>query len=134
MERRASRSDVYKLSYDAENHLTAVSGDATASFGYDGDGQRITSTEGGVTTAYIGSYFEWNESAGTWITCISSVKHGLVERPVDWPWSSLHRFEKMGYYEKSWEWTFPRRYWIWNVGSRGVVRPDAPYALTIAKL
>ena len=31
------------------------------------------------------------------------VQHGLVERPVDWPWSSFHRFVKTGYYVKEWE-------------------------------
>ena len=30
------------------------------------------------------------------------VKHGLVKRPEDWPWSSFHRFVKIGCYEKSW--------------------------------
>ena len=68
MAKRIYECDIRKddtLAYDAENHLTAVSGDATASFGYNGDGQRITSTEGGVTTAYIGNYFEWNVATQT---------------------------------------------------------------------
>jgi len=30
------------------------------------------------------------------------VRHGLVKRPVDWPWSSFHRFVKMGAYDKNW--------------------------------
>ena len=30
------------------------------------------------------------------------VKHGLVKRVQDWPWSSFHRFVEMGYYEKDW--------------------------------
>jgi len=30
------------------------------------------------------------------------VRHGLVKRPVDWPWSSFHRFVKMGTYDKNW--------------------------------
>ncbi len=30
------------------------------------------------------------------------VKHGLVKRVVDWPWSSFHRFVKMGLYEPDW--------------------------------
>jgi len=30
------------------------------------------------------------------------VKHGLVERVVDWPWSSFHRYVKVGYYEADW--------------------------------
>ena len=30
------------------------------------------------------------------------VKHGLVRRVVEWPWSSFHRYVKMGYYERGW--------------------------------
>ncbi len=30
------------------------------------------------------------------------VKHGLVQRAWDWPWSSFHRYVKMGLYEKDW--------------------------------
>ncbi len=30
------------------------------------------------------------------------VKHGLVTRVVDWPWSSFHRFAKMGLYSPEW--------------------------------
>ncbi len=30
------------------------------------------------------------------------VKHGLVKRVADWPWSSFHRFVKMGLYEPDW--------------------------------
>jgi putative transposase len=30
------------------------------------------------------------------------VKHGLVESVVEWPWSSFHRYVKMGYYKKGW--------------------------------
>jgi RHS repeat-associated protein len=57
----------YLLSYDAENRLTSVSGAASASFVYDGDGQRVKSTLGGVTTAYIGDYFEWTGSTSTMV-------------------------------------------------------------------
>jgi RHS repeat-associated protein len=49
-----------RQSYAAENRLTQVSGAATASFGYDGDGKRVIGTEGGATTVYIGNYFEWH--------------------------------------------------------------------------
>ena len=45
--------------YDAENRMTAVSGAATATFVYDGDGKRVKVVVGGVTTTYIGNYFEW---------------------------------------------------------------------------
>ena len=49
----------YTLTYDAENRLTAVSGAATASFTYDGAGNQVKGTVGGVTTVYVGNYFEW---------------------------------------------------------------------------
>ncbi len=48
----------YTLSYDAENRLTNVSGGATATFTYNGDGNRVKSTVGSTTTAYIGNYLE----------------------------------------------------------------------------
>jgi len=37
----------------------------TAAFKYDGDGNRVQGTVGGVTTIYIGSYFEWTGSGST---------------------------------------------------------------------
>jgi hypothetical protein len=37
-----------------------VSGAAAASFGYDGDGNRVVGVEGGATTVYIGNYYEWH--------------------------------------------------------------------------
>jgi putative transposase len=30
------------------------------------------------------------------------VRHGLVERPADWPWSSLHRWVREGRYPPTW--------------------------------
>ena len=30
------------------------------------------------------------------------VKHGLVARPCDWPWSSFHRYVKVGVYAHDW--------------------------------
>lgn len=30
------------------------------------------------------------------------VKHGLVKRPVDWPWSTFHRYAKSGVYDEEW--------------------------------
>ena len=36
----------YFLAYDAENRLTSVSGTVSASFAYNGDGQRVTATIG----------------------------------------------------------------------------------------
>jgi len=51
--------EVYTLTYDAENHMIDVSGTVTATFLYNGDGQRVMSTEGVTKTVYIGNYFEW---------------------------------------------------------------------------
>jgi RHS repeat-associated protein len=40
-----------------------VSGDVTATFTYDGDGNRVKGAiTGGVTTTYVGNYFEWVSS------------------------------------------------------------------------
>ena len=55
----------YTLGYDAENHLVSVTGAATATFYYDEDGNRVKGTIGGITTTYIGNYFEWTGSTGT---------------------------------------------------------------------
>ncbi len=30
------------------------------------------------------------------------VKHGLVDRPSDWPWSSFHRWVRAGHYDPNW--------------------------------
>ena len=30
------------------------------------------------------------------------VKHGLVKSVAEWPWSSFHRYVRMGYYEEGW--------------------------------
>jgi putative transposase len=30
------------------------------------------------------------------------VKHRLVKRVAEWPWSSFHRYVKMGFYEAGW--------------------------------
>ncbi|MCB0060559.1 MAG: hypothetical protein KDE19_00520 [Caldilineaceae bacterium] len=46
------------FSYDAESRLVSVSGGATAGFIYDGDNHRVRGTAGGVTTVYIGNYYE----------------------------------------------------------------------------
>jgi RHS repeat-associated protein len=54
----------YFLAYDAENRLTSVSGTVSASFVYNGDGQRVTATTGTTITTYIGGYFEWQSGAG----------------------------------------------------------------------
>jgi RHS repeat-associated protein len=67
MVRRNIGANTYNLTYDAENRLTQVSGAAVASFGYDGDGQRVIGVEGGTTTVYIGNYFEWKGSTSTMV-------------------------------------------------------------------
>ncbi|OGO38937.1 MAG: hypothetical protein A2W35_16970 [Chloroflexi bacterium RBG_16_57_11] len=59
MSSRQVGGQTYNLAYDAENRLTQVTGAATASFVYDGDGKRVLAVEGGTTTVFIGDYFEW---------------------------------------------------------------------------
>jgi RHS repeat-associated protein len=63
MSLRQVGGQTYNLAYDAENRLAQVSGAATASFVYDGDGKRVLSIEGGTTTVFIGNYFEWTGTA-----------------------------------------------------------------------
>ena len=60
----------YTLWYDPENRLVGVSGAATATFTYDGDGKRVKATVGGTTTVYIGNYTEWTGSASTMVKYI----------------------------------------------------------------
>jgi hypothetical protein len=57
-------SEVFNLTYDAENHLVQVSGMVTATYGFDGDGKRVLATQGITTTVYIGNYFEMSVSGG----------------------------------------------------------------------
>lgn len=33
---------------------------------------------------------------------INPLKHGLVDRVRDWPWSSFHRYVKLGEYARDW--------------------------------
>ncbi len=68
--RDPSGAAVYNFQYDAESRLTAVSGSATASFVFDGDGNRVKSTAGGVTTVHLGAYFEWTGSTSTMKTVL----------------------------------------------------------------
>jgi len=53
------------LTYNAENRLVSTSGAVTASFTYDGDGQRVKRVVGSVTTVTIGDFFEWTGSTAT---------------------------------------------------------------------
>ncbi len=49
----------YALTYDEESRLTRVTGGTNAaSYGYDGDGKRITAAVGSDVTVYIGDYYE----------------------------------------------------------------------------
>ncbi|MCS6845557.1 MAG: hypothetical protein NZ528_14760 [Caldilineales bacterium] len=54
LRRRKIGATTYTLTYDAENRLTGVSGGASASFVYDGDGQRVKATFNGTTTVVDG--------------------------------------------------------------------------------
>jgi YD repeat-containing protein len=56
--RRTMGGQSYTLTYDAENRLVSVSGAASASFLYDGDGQRVKGSVGGVITYYPNQYYE----------------------------------------------------------------------------
>ena len=33
---------------------------------------------------------------------LNPVKHGLVANPSEWPWTSFHRYVRMGWYEADW--------------------------------
>jgi len=48
----------YTLTYDAENRLTGMSGNVTASYVYDGDGNRVKETIAGVTRVFVGNHYE----------------------------------------------------------------------------
>jgi RHS repeat-associated protein len=50
--------------YDGENRLTGVSGGASATFVYDGDGNRVKGTTSAGTTIYIGNHFEYTTGNG----------------------------------------------------------------------
>lgn len=57
----------YEQVWDVENRLVQVKKGASvqATFLYDGDGARVRAIVAGVTTAYVGSHFEWTGSAST---------------------------------------------------------------------
>jgi RHS repeat-associated protein len=63
MRTRMYGGTTYTLTYDAENRMTGMTGGSViASFVYDGDGNRVKGIVGGITTTYVGSYFEWVSS------------------------------------------------------------------------
>ncbi|MEM3434464.1 MAG: RHS repeat-associated core domain-containing protein [Candidatus Methanomethyliaceae archaeon] len=56
--RRITTGQDITLSYDHENRLTGISGGATATYVYDGDGKLVKKTIAGTTTTLIGNYYE----------------------------------------------------------------------------
>ena len=58
-------SNQRSLTYDAENRLTAMSGGVTASYTYDGDGNRVKAVIGSSTTVYVGAIYEQTTSGGS---------------------------------------------------------------------
>ena len=63
---RYVNGQTFTLSYDAENRLVGVTGPSlTASFVYDGDGNRVKSTINGVTTSFVGNWYEVTGSTVT---------------------------------------------------------------------
>jgi hypothetical protein len=55
----------FNLTYDAENRLVNVTGSVSASFLFDGDGNRVKSTINGTTTTFVGTYYEITGSSIT---------------------------------------------------------------------
>ncbi|GAP16064.1 protein containg RHS repeat-associated core domain [Longilinea arvoryzae] len=56
---RSVSGESYGLTYDKENRLTNITGNGSnARYVYDGDGNRVIAVEDGITTVYIGNYFE----------------------------------------------------------------------------
>jgi RHS repeat-associated protein len=56
---RINGNQTVTLVYDAENHVTSITGSGvSATYVYDGDGQRVKATVGATTTVYIGNYYE----------------------------------------------------------------------------
>jgi len=67
MIRRRFGGSSYTLTYDHENRLVRVSGAVTAEFAYDGDGNMVKAAVDGVTTYYVGDYFEWSGSTSSMV-------------------------------------------------------------------
>jgi YD repeat-containing protein len=74
---------VADLTYDAENRLVGVSGGASASFVYDGDGNRVKATFGSSTTVYIGDYYE---QTGSTIRKYLRLRSGQATTPTAGGW------------------------------------------------
>ena len=62
------------LLYDGTLRMVGVQKNSAtiAEFGYDGDGQMVTASIGGVTTSYVGGYFEWQTNG----SLSTSTKYG----------------------------------------------------------
>ncbi|NUM49194.1 MAG: hypothetical protein HUU38_31220, partial [Anaerolineales bacterium] len=69
MTSRVVNGNAYLFTYNAENRITDVNRDGAqiAHFVYDGDGNRVQSTLGTTTTAFVGSHFEWTGSTSTMV-------------------------------------------------------------------
>lgn len=98
MRRRTIGSNIYTLTYDAENRLIGVSGAATAVFVYDADGGRVKSTfgsgDGANPSRYLGSLLEtsksywedfqdlnaqgWTATAGSWSAASTAYKQSAT--------------------------------------------------------
>ena len=52
------------ITWDAENRPVSVSGNGTATFVYDGDGNRVMKTEGENSILYVNKYYEVNLTTG----------------------------------------------------------------------
>jgi RHS repeat-associated protein len=68
--RSSTAQGTFTFTYDAENRLISVartSPSFSATFTYDGDGNRIKATVAGATTTFVGNYFEWTGSTSTMV-------------------------------------------------------------------
>jgi len=67
METRIVSGQTYSLAYDKENRLISGNKNSVtlASYTYDGDGRRVKAVENGLTTVYIGDYYEWRNDSTT---------------------------------------------------------------------
>ncbi len=57
-QRTSPWSTTIALAYNAENRLTDVTGAATETHTYDGDGNRVKAVVNGTTSIYVGNYYE----------------------------------------------------------------------------
>ena len=75
---RTISGTTYTLGYDAENRMVKASWESnTNDYKYDGNGARVKSVVGGVTTVFIGGYYE----------CVT-------KRPIMYQWHSPKMYQK----------------------------------------